>query len=200
MSMLGKGETGRILDGVKVKIQDAEAVKAVQDRLRFRKDIGICRGICRLPRQVSRFLGLHLMTALNDNCPVIACIGCGIGAEKGNSWNTKSPMDVVLETSRSNDRIKTFARGLIHSPVPDIKPKRGVILKNGFCLTCGRKFSRLIPEAYRIRIDDTPGVKLVPTMRTGSVEDAVLHLQKHNVIFDEERFRELWSRSIQLEV
>lgn len=128
----------------------------------------------------------------------VPCVACGKMAPRRNVWNT---VNIAAESYALLDGT-AFMRGLMgqaREPGEEKPTQRNLILRNGFCPTCLKRIASRLPNKLKIKVQAEPKPKKpLKPMNAKSADIAVLYLKQHHVIFDEERFRTLWQRSMKI--
>jgi len=191
---------GRALEAASEAVMDADALKRYRiGTPDFDKAMGKARGILRLDRQSSKHLADFVATTLRAG-PYVACIRCGSPIVAENKWMTRDPMTILVNAAKHVEKLAGLLRALRQLPLAEKVPMKDRTLRNGFCEPCVGRLGKHLPEEYRIVIEDPKAEPPLRPFDAGSVEEAVLFLHRNHVIFDEERFRIIWNRSVKIRV
>ena len=153
-----------------------------------------------LQKTDSRYL-LAFLSSLLGHKENVPCVACGKLAPRSNVWNT---VNIAADATKLLGGT-AFMRGLLgeandtSAQAVEERAQTNLVLKNGFCPTCLRRVASRIPSKLKIRMPAPPKPKApLKPLEAKSVDIALLYLKQHHVVFDEDRFRSLWQRSVKI--
>lgn len=188
-------EAVRVLNVTKEKILDVEARNKFRPGSEFwDRAMNAARALLGIRKEETAHLA-EFLSLSNRESSYVVCIACGIPVPREHQVVTTGPKEILDKAATVNPLLRGLYRALgLETPKAKIPiQNRGLI--NGFCELCQE--SRRIPDKFRI--GDAPAPRPL-RFRTNSVEEAVLFLRRNHVVFDEEHFRIIWRRSIQLNI
>jgi hypothetical protein len=181
--------------GVKEMILNTEARQKFKPGTQaWDRAMNAARALLGLRTRDTNHLADFLTLSAKEDAPYVVCISCGLPVAKESQTVTRGPKEILDEAVKFNQLLSGLYLSLsLRSPSPKI-PIKNLRMINGFCEIC--QGSREIPA--RFRIGGVPPISEPVSLRTNSVEEAILFLHHNHVVFDEDRFRIVWKRSIQM--